>query len=153
MGIFIFSPDSVSELLECLLFSHNTTSRMCFGESCGFFPFFLSKLLLSRNVCVFRHDENSLSSKELPTFLFCIPSVISVRAEIQALRMLLLSTCLQVPQEGDSDESLSSACLGCCPASEQEWLRNNLKSFSPVKGKIHLLHYPIYGKLIHLRIN
>lgn len=90
--------------------------------------FFLPKLLLSRNLWVFRHDENSLSSKELPAFPFCIPSVISVRAEIQTLRMLLLSTCLQVPQEGDSDKSLSSA-TGCCPASEQEWLRNNLKTF------------------------
>lgn len=97
---------------------------------------------------MFRHGENSLSSKELRAFVFCILSVISVRAEIQALRMLLLSTCLQVPQEGDSGQSLSSG-MSYCPASEWEWLGKDLSSFFLVKAKIHLLQDPISSKLIN----
>lgn len=101
-------------------------SHMCFGErDVGFFPFFLSKPPLSRSLLVFLHDENSLSSTELPAFLF-------------AFHLSFLG-------------ELRFKHWGCsCPASEQEWLGKNL---FPGQRKIHLLLDPDSGKLIHLRIN
>lgn len=125
---------SLSFPRQCLLFPHNKPDVL-WRKSWGFFSLFPFQTSPVKEPVGVHAWWRQPELQRTACFPVCIPAVISVRDEIQALRMLLLSTCLQVPQEGDSGKSLSGAMVSC-PASEQEWLGKNLSiSLFPCQSK------------------